>query len=171
MDFSLSEEQRLLRDSAERFVADNYPFSARQDLIFSQRGYSDKHWQLFAEMGWLGLPFEEQYGGFGGSAVDTAVVMEALGRGLALEPQSRFDPADIETSVKKNRQRLYLEWPKVCGLPGALCRQDYCLGPKPRLRAWARGCLPVHSGSGFAPQLSAHWIGPSVRYAPRRLVP
>lgn len=143
MDFNLSEEQRLLRDSVESFVADNYPFSARQDLICSQRGYSDKHWQLFADMGWLGLPFEEQYGGFGGSAVDTAIVMEALGRALVLEPylstvvmggtlvaaagsdvqketliprivageltlafaylepQSRFDPADIETSVEK----------------------------------------------------------------------
>jgi alkylation response protein AidB-like acyl-CoA dehydrogenase len=143
MDFNLSEEQRLLRDSVERFVTDNYPFAARQDLIYSQRGYSDKHWQLFADMGWLGLPFEEQYGGFGGSAVDTAILMEALGRALVLEPylstvvmggtlvaaagsdaqketlipqivageltlafaylepQSRFDPADIETSVEK----------------------------------------------------------------------
>jgi alkylation response protein AidB-like acyl-CoA dehydrogenase len=143
MDFNLSEEQRLLRDSVERFVADKYPFSARQELIYSPRGYSDKNWQLFADMGWLGLPFEEQYGGFGGSAVDTAIVMEALGRALGLEPylstvvmggglvaaagsdvqketflpqiiageltlafaylepQSRFDPADIETSVEK----------------------------------------------------------------------
>ena len=86
MDFELTEEQRLLKESVDRFVADKYPFSARQAIIFSEAGYSEENWQLFAEMGWLALPFEAQYGGFGGSPVDTAIVMEALGRGLVLEP-------------------------------------------------------------------------------------
>ena len=49
-------------------------------------GYSAEHWRLFAEMGWLALPFAEQHGGFGGTPVDTAILMETLGRGLVLEP-------------------------------------------------------------------------------------
>ena len=78
--------QRLLKDSVDRFVADKYPLTERDKLIYSELGYSEENWQLFAEMGWLGLPFEARYGGFGGTAVDTAIVMEALGRALVLEP-------------------------------------------------------------------------------------
>tara|TARA_R110002073_G_scaffold210347_4_gene370857 strand:+ start:7598 stop:8737 length:1140 start_codon:yes stop_codon:yes gene_type:complete len=164
MDFELSEEQRLLRDSIDRFVKSEYPFSTRQEIIFSTLGYSEKNWTLFAEMGWLALPFDAQYGGFDGSPVETAIVMEALGRGLVLEPylstvvmgggllaavashdqkerlipqivageltlavaylepQSRFDPADVETSAKSTADGFVLSGHKCVVYQG--CTAD-----------------------------------------------
>ncbi len=86
MDFALSEEQRLLRDSAERFVRENYSFEARRALAAGAEGFSRAHWRQMAELGWLALPFSERDGGLGGQASDIMGLMEAFGRGLVLEP-------------------------------------------------------------------------------------
>lgn len=86
MDFDLSEEQRLLKDSVERLVADKYDFESRKRYGAEPKGYSDALWSQYAELGILGLPFSEEDGGFGGGAVDTMIVMEALGRALVVEP-------------------------------------------------------------------------------------
>lgn len=86
MDFELSQEQVMLKDSVERFVQENYEFTQRKALAETVQGYSDVNWATFAEMGWLALPFAEENGGFGGSAVDMAVIAEALGAGITLEP-------------------------------------------------------------------------------------
>lgn len=86
MDFDLSDEQRLLQDSVERLIADEYGFEQRKALGKSEAGYSDAMWAKFAELGFLGLPFAEDDGGFGGGPVETMILMEAFGRGLVLEP-------------------------------------------------------------------------------------
>ncbi len=86
MDFSFSEEQSMLKDSVTRFVQDNYDFESRRTLAASDAGFSTEHWQTFAELGWLSIPFSEGFGGFGGGVVDSMVVMEELGKGLVLEP-------------------------------------------------------------------------------------
>ena len=86
MDFSFSSEQTLLQDSVERFIQNDYGFDQRQKLTGSELGFSKEHWSHFAELGWLGLPFAEEDGGFGGSAIDTMIVMEAFGKGLVVEP-------------------------------------------------------------------------------------
>jgi len=86
MDFELSEEQNLLKDSVDRFVKENYSPEARIKLSETDLGFSQGHWKQMAELGWLGMPFAEEVGGFGGSAVDTMVMMESIGRGLVLEP-------------------------------------------------------------------------------------
>jgi pimeloyl-CoA dehydrogenase small subunit len=86
MDFELSEEQRLLRDSVERLLADHYAFDKRRAYLTEPEGWSRTLWSQYAELGLLGLPFAENYGGFGGGAVDVMLVMEAFGRVLALEP-------------------------------------------------------------------------------------
>src|SRR5436309_12932953 len=86
MDFDLSDEQRLLKDSVERLLADRYDFDARKRYAESAEGFSPELWGQYAELGLLGLPFAEQYGGFGGGPVETMIVMEAFGRALALEP-------------------------------------------------------------------------------------
>jgi len=86
MDFDLSEEQRLLRDSVERLIADRYSFEQRKQIASKPDGWSRAMWAQFAEVGLLGLPFEEAHGGFGGGPVETMIVMEAFGRGLVLEP-------------------------------------------------------------------------------------
>jgi alkylation response protein AidB-like acyl-CoA dehydrogenase len=86
MNFDFTEEQTMLRDSVARFVQDDYEFDTRRAISDSEQGFSPEKWQTFAELGWLSIPFEEEYGGFGGSAVDVMLVMEELGKGLVLEP-------------------------------------------------------------------------------------
>ena len=86
MDFDYSEDQQLLQESVQRFVRENYSFERRRQLVATEQGYSDAHWQQFAELGWLGIPFPEEHGGLGMSGVETMVVMEAIGNGLVAEP-------------------------------------------------------------------------------------
>ncbi len=86
MDFDLTEEQRLLRDSIDRLIADQYTFEKRKAYLAEPDGWSRALWAQYAELGILGLPFAERHGGFGGGGIETMLVMQALGRGLALEP-------------------------------------------------------------------------------------
>ncbi|MBO6825320.1 MAG: acyl-CoA dehydrogenase family protein [Sneathiella sp.] len=86
MDFELSEEQVLLKDSVDRFVLDNYGADDRLKLSQTELGFSRDHWKQMAELGWLGMAFPEEVGGFGGGAVETMIMMESMGRGLVLEP-------------------------------------------------------------------------------------
>src|SRR6201982_3876017 len=86
MDFDLTEEQRLLRESVERLLADHYGFDKRRAYRGEPDGWSRTLWAQYAEVGLLGLPFAEDYGGFGGGPIEVMLVMEAFGRVLALEP-------------------------------------------------------------------------------------
>ncbi len=86
MDFSFTEEQTLLRNSVQRFVQDRYDFETRKAIVASDEGWRLDYWQQFAELGLLAAPFDEEHGGFGGSALDTMIVMEEFGRGLVVEP-------------------------------------------------------------------------------------
>ena len=86
MDFSFSDEQTLLKDSVERFIQNDYTFDARQKLVKNEPGFSAKNWKTFAELGWLGVPFAEADGGFGGGPIETMLIMEQFGRGLVVEP-------------------------------------------------------------------------------------
>lgn len=83
MDLNFSEEQNMLKDSVARWVRDQYSFQHRQQRLAD--GDADL-WPSFAELGWLAIPFSEDQGGIGGGAVDVGIVMEGLGRALAVEP-------------------------------------------------------------------------------------
>lgn len=86
MDFSYSEEQQMLQQSVSKFISQDYDWDSRQAIAKSATGFSAEHWQLFAELGWLTIPFKEDDGGFGGSAVDLIVTMQEFGKGLLVEP-------------------------------------------------------------------------------------
>ena len=86
MDFNLSDEQRQLKDSVERFVRDQYAFDKWRKTVSSEAGFREENWQQIAELGWLGVAVPEEFGGLGGNAVDIAVIMEGLGQGLVVEP-------------------------------------------------------------------------------------
>jgi pimeloyl-CoA dehydrogenase small subunit len=86
MDFALTEEQELLRHSVQRLYADHYAFDARKRYAQEPGGYSRALWARYAELGLLGLPFAEEHGGSAGGPVETMIVMEEVGRALALEP-------------------------------------------------------------------------------------
>ena len=86
MDFSLTEEQRLLKDSVDRFVRESCPLDRRRALVSGEPGYSEESWQRMAALGWLGAGLPEAYGGIGGGPVETMLLMEAFGAGLVPEP-------------------------------------------------------------------------------------
>ena len=86
MDFDFSDEQRMLKDSVEQLITERYDFEQRKKYMKEEAGYSRSQWAQYAEMGLLGLPFDERHGGVGGGPVETMIVMEAFGRGLVLEP-------------------------------------------------------------------------------------
>ena len=86
MDLTPTDSQRMLRESVARYVAENYDSAGRRKALQEPQGFSLHHWRNFAELGWLGLPFAEEDGGFGGGPVETGIVMEEFGRGAVAEP-------------------------------------------------------------------------------------
>ena len=86
MDFTLSDEQKMLRHGAERYLTENYDFEKRKALIERDHGFSESQWRQFAEMGWLALPIPEDCDGLGGGFVDITLMQELFGRRLVLEP-------------------------------------------------------------------------------------
>ena len=86
MNFEFSEEQNMLRDSLARLLSDTYDFDARKKIIESDEGWSRDIWKTLAELGVFAAAFPEEYDGFGGTASDSLVIMEELGRVLLVEP-------------------------------------------------------------------------------------
>ncbi len=86
MNFEYSEEQNLLKESIVRWAQDNYSFDQRRVGMSNDNGFNRAHWQTFAELGWLSVPFSEENGGYGGSVIDLAAVMEEFGKALVVEP-------------------------------------------------------------------------------------
>ncbi|SET84327.1 Acyl-CoA dehydrogenase [Marinobacter segnicrescens] len=86
MDFSYSQEQKMLRESADKFANKGYGFE-RYKSTLELPGHCDSTlWSQMAELGWLGLPLPEEAGGLGGSALDVSQICEPLGSGMVLEP-------------------------------------------------------------------------------------
>ena len=86
MEFNYSEEQLALQDTLQRFISRDYDFDKRRAYSASPAGFSAEAWSQYAELGLLSLPFPEDFGGLGGTPVDTMLVMEQFGHGLLLEP-------------------------------------------------------------------------------------
>ncbi|MEW9585780.1 acyl-CoA dehydrogenase family protein [Paraburkholderia sp. DGU8] len=86
MNFQHTEDRRMLADTLNRFVSEQYSFATRDALARSDSGFSRELWVRFAELGVIGALFDEADGGFGGDGFDIAVVFECLGRGLVVEP-------------------------------------------------------------------------------------
>src|SRR6266403_933093 len=138
MDFDLSEEQRLLKESVEGLLGDAYDFDQRGKYMKEKGGWSKAVWNKLAEQGLLGLPFAEADGGFGAGAVETMIVMEALGKAMVLEPylptvvidggksfgfaqlekNSRYDLHDVATTAKKKGDGWVIDGEKFVVLNG-----------------------------------------------------
>ena len=86
MDLRYDTEHVLLRDSAEKFLGERYDYRTFQKIAASEPGFSREIWTEFARLGWLGLPFAPEDGGSGGGAVELAILMEAFGKHLVIEP-------------------------------------------------------------------------------------
>lgn len=86
MDFELSQDQKMLADTVATFVKQSSPVDRFRELCGDVRGWDAKTWAQMGELGWLSVPFAEEVGGFGGSFVDVALVLEKLGTTLVPEP-------------------------------------------------------------------------------------
>ena len=85
MAYAVADEQSILRDSVDRFLADNYTFEKRRAIVAGRNGFSQSVWQAFADMGLLAAPFGPEFGG-AGNFLDIVAIMEAFGRALVVEP-------------------------------------------------------------------------------------
>ena len=87
MDFTYTETQDMIRDTLSRFLADTYGFEARQKFIASDAGRDPAIWTALAQdLGMLGASFAKEHGGLGGGALENAIIMEELGKVIAIEP-------------------------------------------------------------------------------------
>jgi alkylation response protein AidB-like acyl-CoA dehydrogenase len=131
MDLTPSDEQRLLRESADRFVSETYTADHRRKVASEPLGFSADIWKQFADLGWLALPIAEAHGGLGGGAIEVGILMEAFGRGLVSEPYlSTVDRRIIDIGMRhgraeagaaaKNRRRFAGSGVCTFGASGAL---------------------------------------------------
>jgi alkylation response protein AidB-like acyl-CoA dehydrogenase len=86
MDFALSEEQEMLRNSARDFLTKECPKTLVRQMETDEKGYSPNLWKGMADLGWMGLVFPEEYGGSGMTFLDLAILIEELGRALVPSP-------------------------------------------------------------------------------------
>ncbi|MBW2053406.1 MAG: acyl-CoA/acyl-ACP dehydrogenase [Deltaproteobacteria bacterium] len=86
MDLDFTAEQEMLRDSASKFLTKECPYSRVKELEESEEGYASDIWRQMAELGWTGLLFPEEYGGYGGQFMDLVIIQEAIGRAVCPSP-------------------------------------------------------------------------------------
>ena len=86
MNLNYSDEQQMLRDQVQKFCESDYSFNKREEILKSELGYDLELWKLFAELGWLSIPFSEENGGFGYGPIELSVLFEEFGKVLIVEP-------------------------------------------------------------------------------------
>lgn len=86
MDLRLSEDQRLIAESAADFLADAAAMTATRAAADGAAGFDAKLWQGLAELGWCGVHLPEAHGGLGLGPIELALLQEQLGRRLACVP-------------------------------------------------------------------------------------
>ena len=86
MNLNYSEEQVILREQIQKFCESEYDFYTREKIVKSSDDFDSNVWMLFAEQGWLSMPFSEENGGLGFGAVELAVLFEEFGKALVIEP-------------------------------------------------------------------------------------
>jgi len=135
MDFDLTKEQQLLSDAVQRFVGKEYSFAAREATLDSKDGWSREIWAKLAELGLLGLQVPEEQGGMGSASVETMLTMNALGRGLLLEPY--LPSAILATALIRDL--------------GSPAQKEELL---PAMAAGERIAVPAHAEAGARHELS-----------------
>jgi alkylation response protein AidB-like acyl-CoA dehydrogenase len=104
MNFDLDEGQQLARDTIGRFLGP-VDISARHAIRKAKGGYSRARWQEIADLGLLALAAPEAMGGMGGTMVDLALVAEALGKGVAIDPWIENGVLPIRLAASGGRWR------------------------------------------------------------------
>lgn len=82
MNLDFTTEQTMLRDAAAKFFAAECNFEKVKHIEESERGYAPELWQKIADLGWLGLPFPGDYGGYDGAFLDLVILQEEIGKAV-----------------------------------------------------------------------------------------
>jgi alkylation response protein AidB-like acyl-CoA dehydrogenase len=86
MEFTFSDEQQMLRDTARRFLDDKAPMEHVRALMESETGFDESQWTEIAAQGWQAMAIPERYGGAGFSFMEQATLMEEMGKSLFPAP-------------------------------------------------------------------------------------
>ena len=86
MNLSLSEEQLLIKASAEKFFTEKLSFEQRQKLLNDDQNIKTTLLNVSKDLGWLALPFKNKYGGLDGSTTDVMILNEVFGSALSIDP-------------------------------------------------------------------------------------
>jgi alkylation response protein AidB-like acyl-CoA dehydrogenase len=112
---NLNAEQQLLQDSVARFIGQSYDFEKRTSWAKACAGGSDTNWRTFAENGWLAAAIAEDYGGVGGSVLDTVIISQQFGRGLVIEPYLGCAVLATQTLLAAGTPAQCSQWlPSLC---------------------------------------------------------
>ena len=98
MNLSYTDEQNLRRDSVSKFCLSDYDFETRMKSVQSEKGHNEEHWKLFAELGWLAIPFDEEHGGLDGNDVDLSLMFEEFGKAIGADAYCRDAAVAVETA-------------------------------------------------------------------------
>ena len=109
MDFDFSDDQKMLRDQARRFLSEKCTTTVVRRVFESSQGYDRELWKHIAEMGWLGTAIPENYGGLGLGYLELCVIAEEIGRVLAPVPFSStlylFAEAVLAAGSEQQKQK------------------------------------------------------------------
>ena len=86
MNLNFSDEQNLLREQIQKFCNSDYDFYDRENFINTESGFDPQKWKLFADQGWLAMPFSSESGGFDFGPIELSILFEEFGKFLVLEP-------------------------------------------------------------------------------------
>ena len=86
MNLDYNEEQIMLREQIQKFCESDYDFYKREEVIKSDKHYDAEVWKLFADQGWLSMPFSEESGGLGFGPIELSILFEEFGKALVIEP-------------------------------------------------------------------------------------
>ena len=86
MNLSYTEEQVMLREQIQKFCETEYDFYKREEVVKSENDFDANAWSLFAEQGWLSMPFSEESSGFGFGPIELSILFEEFGKSLVIEP-------------------------------------------------------------------------------------
>ncbi|MDA9754951.1 acyl-CoA dehydrogenase family protein [Gammaproteobacteria bacterium] len=86
MNLDYNEEQIMLREQISKFCESEYDFYKREEVIKSDKHFDAEVWKLFADQGWLSMPFSEESGGLGFGPIELSILFEEFGKALVIEP-------------------------------------------------------------------------------------
>ena len=86
MNLDYNDEQNMLREQIQKFCESEYDFYKREEIVKSSKDFDPNVWNLFAEQGWLSMPFSEQSGGLGFGPIELSILFEEFGKALVIEP-------------------------------------------------------------------------------------